>query len=302
MQKIFKIYGYCFSALTVLLGFVFLLGAASIYFTGTDKKAAARAAVLEQAAAEGWSEEQTQIAAAAAAEEIPIYSREIVGKTLRRLLPFAAIWAVGLAGAIVLSVRVVAPRTAPRRDPDRMLSDKLREERKRLPRSAAPGKEEPFAQAVAAANRCRAVSVRITAAMAAVAAVCLLIPFLYFANRSHFPNENLNREVIHAVLFALPFLVLLLGGAIAFVTVQNQLMKREREAIRAARLSGDRATAERVSATTESLHSRLPLVPVLRCVLLAVGIALVVLGVLNGSAHEVLVKATKICTECIGLG
>lgn len=40
----------------------------------------------------------------------------------------------------------------------------------------------------------------------------------------------------------------------------------------------------------------------LRAALLALAAALVLLGVFNGGAHDVLVKAVRICSECIGLG
>lgn len=36
--------------------------------------------------------------------------------------------------------------------------------------------------------------------------------------------------------------------------------------------------------------------------LFVLGLALVLLGVLNGGAQDVLTKAVKICSECIGLG
>ncbi len=36
--------------------------------------------------------------------------------------------------------------------------------------------------------------------------------------------------------------------------------------------------------------------------LFALALSLVVLGVLNGGAQDVLTKAVKICSECIGLG
>jgi hypothetical protein len=36
--------------------------------------------------------------------------------------------------------------------------------------------------------------------------------------------------------------------------------------------------------------------------LFVAGLALVVLGVLNGGARDVLAKAVRICSECIGLG
>lgn len=36
--------------------------------------------------------------------------------------------------------------------------------------------------------------------------------------------------------------------------------------------------------------------------LLAAAVLLIVLGVVNGGARDVLAKAVKICSECIGLG
>ena len=40
----------------------------------------------------------------------------------------------------------------------------------------------------------------------------------------------------------------------------------------------------------------------LRWALLALALALIVLGVLNGGLRDVFIKAANICTECIGLG
>ena len=41
---------------------------------------------------------------------------------------------------------------------------------------------------------------------------------------------------------------------------------------------------------------------VIRAVLLVVAALFIVIGIVNGSARDVLTKAIKICTECIGLG
>ena len=41
---------------------------------------------------------------------------------------------------------------------------------------------------------------------------------------------------------------------------------------------------------------------VLWAVLAVIGVLLVVLGILNGGAADVLAKAVKICSECIGIG
>ncbi|MBR2699575.1 MAG: thioredoxin [Clostridia bacterium] len=39
-----------------------------------------------------------------------------------------------------------------------------------------------------------------------------------------------------------------------------------------------------------------------QAVLIAAAVALIVLGIVNGSARDVLYKAIMICTECVGLG
>lgn len=39
-----------------------------------------------------------------------------------------------------------------------------------------------------------------------------------------------------------------------------------------------------------------------RTVILLIAVVFIIAGILNGSIHDVLVKASKICTECIGLG
>ena len=50
------------------------------------------------------------------------------------------------------------------------------------------------------------------------------------------------------------------------------------------------------------VENRAPGGKTLRTVLLLVAVALLVLGVFNGSARDVFGKAVKICTECVGLG
>ena len=42
--------------------------------------------------------------------------------------------------------------------------------------------------------------------------------------------------------------------------------------------------------------------PLIQTILVAAAAAFILLGILNGSARDVLVKAINICTECIGLG
>ncbi len=282
-----RCYGIFFLVLTVLLGCLFILQTADIYFSAMKAKDAIRA----QAAAEGWSETDTAVAVKA----IPIYSREIVADRLTKLLPYVCIWLAGLVGSIV--VALLRPESSSiRHDPDVMLVQKRNANRKRLPESPKEGQEDTFALALAQYQHVRKQSRYLLIAVAAIATACLLPPFLYLADFSHFPNENLNGEVIHAVLYALPFLLVLLIGAFIYVTVQQGLLRKENAALKAAIAAGQRHS---VPSTQKKKASILLIV---RLVLLVVGLGLFILGTQDGSMYDVLVKATKICTECIGLG
>lgn len=286
-------YGIFFLVLTILLGCLFILQTADIYFSALEARDAARAEVLAQAEKEGWNDILTDVKVAVAVKSIPIYSREIAGARLSKLAPYVCIWLAAVVGAIIIAiVHPVSP--AGKRDPDAMLHEKLKVSRSRLPATAKEGQEEDFRLSVAQYQHIRKQSRILTAAVAVIALVCLLIPFLYFADFSHFPSKDINAEVAAAVLYALPFILVLLGGSIAYVYVQHAMMKKESTALKAAIAAGER--------TAKAEKKKAPILLVARLALLVIGVALFILGTQNGSMQEVFIKATKICTECIGLG
>lgn len=286
-------YGIFFLVLTILLGCLFILQTADIYFSALEARDAARAEVLAQAEKEGWNDILTDVKVAVAVKSIPIYSREIAGARLSKLAPYVCIWLAAVVGAIIIAiVHPVSP--AGKRDPDVMLHEKLKVSRSRLPATAKDGQEEDFRLSVAQYQHIRKQSRILTAAVAVIALVCLLIPFLYFADFSHFPSKDINAEVAAAVLYALPFILVLLGGSIAYVYVQHAMMKKESTALKAAIAAGER--------TAKAEKKKAPILLVARLALLVIGVALFIMGTQNGSMQEVFIKATKICTECIGLG
>lgn len=59
---------------------------------------------------------------------------------------------------------------------------------------------------------------------------------------------------------------------------------------------------ERTARVGRVEHRAFPQAGALRCVLLLAALALLAAGAVNGGARDVLGKAVKICTECIGLG
>ncbi len=128
-------------------------------------------------------------------------------------------------------------------------------------------------------------------------ALCMVPILVYFADRGHFPEKDLEGMAASLVLHTLPWaalgLMMLLGGAF----LEEKSIRRETEAaksllkagsVRPAASAGGRQTGRGITAA--------------RILLLAAAAVFMVLGVLNGSLKDVLLKAINICTECIGLG
>lgn len=288
-----RCYGIFFLAVTILLGCLFITQAADIYFTAIEARDAARAEVLAQAEAAGWSDIVTDVKVAVAVKSIPIYSREIVGERLSKLVPYVCVWLASVVGAIIIAIVHPIHATA-KRDPDVMLDQKLKANRSRLPSTAKENQEYDFLSAVTQYRHLRKQSRILTAVVAVISAMCLLVPFLYFADFDHFSSADINGEVVSAVLYALPFMLVLLGGSIVYAYVQHSMMKKENTALKAAIAAGER--------TAKSEKEKSPILLVARLALLVIGVGLFILGTQNGSMQEVFTKATKICTECIGLG
>lgn len=290
-----RCYGVFFLILTVALAVVFLLQATDIYFGALEAREVARDRVQIQAQPEGWSDVLTRFKIAVAVNEIPIYSRQIVGRRLLALLPYILVWVAALIGAIVIAlVRPSAPAAA-KRDPDIMLDGKLRARRARMSPIAKDGQEDALRAATQQALDLRRQARIFTAVYAVLCVACLVLPLLYLCNAANFPGADITREVRAAALYVLPFLPVLLIGGITYIGVMHLLMKRESDAVKA-------AVAAAQPVHKDSSHTPARIRKVARITLLAVGLALFVLGIFNGSMSDVLAKAINICTECIGLG
>ena len=53
---------------------------------------------------------------------------------------------------------------------------------------------------------------------------------------------------------------------------------------------------------TKTLGEKSSATVIARTVILLIAVAFIITGIINGSIYDVFVKASKICTECIGLG
>ncbi len=129
-------------------------------------------------------------------------------------------------------------------------------------------------------------------------AACMAPLAVWLAQREHFPPDDLE-EMFQALM---GWLLPCAGAGIACLAVSFAL--RDRSMAWETQAARERLKAEQAGdgPTVPVPDSRTGRITAVRAVLAAAAIALILLGVLNGSALDVLYKAINICTECVGLG
>ena len=111
-------------------------------------------------------------------------------------------------------------------------------------------------------------------------------------------------DIKTAALLVIPCAVVALGILVGATLLRRASFVRETALVKAAIAERREKTAPAAhgSETDPKPFSKPLVLWGLRGVILAVGIVLIVLGILNGGMADVLGKAIRICTECIGLG
>ena len=105
-------------------------------------------------------------------------------------------------------------------------------------------------------------------------------------------------DLLYAVLLvsSIAFNCLIPAIILAFARIPLEMLSAEREL---ALLSG---LPRKKPATPEIKKGNLPYMLIIRLSVIAIALAFIVIGVFNGGMADVVQKAIKICTECIGLG
>ena len=134
----------------------------------------------------------------------------------------------------------------------------------------------------------------------AVFAACMVPVLLYCINGDHFANGDLEQEFRALVTHILPWIAVGFCALIctAFLREKSVLLETEaaKEQQKAEKAAGVTAPEKAPGKSSENL------LRILRIAVLCAAVCLIIAGIFNGSAKDVLGKAVKICTECVGLG
>ena len=144
-------------------------------------------------------------------------------------------------------------------------------------------------------------SMRITAV--AVCALSAVYPLIYLHNPDNFTSidTQLNAQIIAAVLPALGCAAIALGYCCAVRFLVDASCERALVYAKAIMLMPAPA-AEKKAVGKQSKELPSYAILVARIAIIAVAVLLIVFGIFNGGMDDVLQKAIRICTECIGLG
>lgn len=137
------------------------------------------------------------------------------------------------------------------------------------------------------------------------------LPLIFLLNPDNFPavSGEYNAEILHGMLVYLAFLAPLFVYEVVYVILRDLSLAREHTLLKEA------LAASGIAEAKEEIHNcpicravgfikknEKPIVLGVRIALVGCAVVFIIMGIANGGMVDVLNKAIKICTECIGLG
>ena len=152
----------------------------------------------------------------------------------------------------------------------------------------------------------------------AVYLIAVTVALVYTLNPDNFPGADANREIMKGALVSVISLAVPLALSVAVSYLNKESRIRESTLLK-------NALAQKYKSLTDLDEEEVPakeshlaalqrklapvtafgkryLVPYLKYAVLLLAVLFIALGIANGGANDVVQKAIKICTECIGLG
>ena len=226
-----------------------------------------------------------------------IYTREIVGDRLLQLAIPLIFWIAAVIFGAIFPLYKVKAKMPP--------EDALKKLQTRVPTS---GDGESFAAAQAAYKKAEIIRlVSWTAAMAVVLAAAIAI-LCYVANTAHFPANDPTEDIFAMTKNVLPWLAAAFAASVGASVVSWDCATQQIESAKTMIKDGDKSAPKMQSSepkflsVVKAFFDKPIVIWVIRGIVLVIAITFIIVGIVNGGAHDVLVKAINICQECIGLG
>ena len=223
------------------------------------------------------------------------YSSEIVANRLKMLaIPLMIVIAAIIAGALFPLYETKAKRTS---------EETLRKLQRRIPKE---GEGEEFAAAKKAYRKMKITKIAVWSSGIAVALAGSIIVLVYLCIAEHFAGSDYSAHILNLVKVALPCAVIALGVFIAASYVNGYCAKQQVEHMKTMIRYGSKEVELplelKVLDKVNKVATHDITLWVVRGVVFTLAVVFIILGILNGGARDVLIKAINICQECIGIG
>lgn len=254
------------SALLILLGILFIACTAHLYFTGGARP----------------------------------YSRERVGEYLSLLAIPSLVTLLSCVVSFVLALIYGEEKSEARAD---LTAPTLKRLSERLSLEECP---ENIRGGILLERKKRRLALLCSSIFIAVFCTVMAV---FLLNFKRFTLESYNADVIEAALIVLPLAVGIIGVICVKYYFDGESKKRELLLVREGLSAGAKAVGDAEEENAHkckalaflSAHGERVLL-ISRLAILALALVFVGVGILNGGMADVLGKAVRICTECIGLG
>lgn len=259
------VYGWVFSAFTIVVGALFIWQVLDIYIGGK---------------AQGLTSS---------------FSYELVSNRIRTVLavPFWIWIATIIIGFVLWQLFPVPEKLSPITDA-RYIAYRLK---KRLPAEVGEDLKSSFEYVK---NQQKLIKI-LHWCLLGVVALYLIYVIAYVSIPSNFPNENKTHEMLNAAKWLLPFAVVVYAAGCAYVIILNNSAKKQLPHLKQLTKGITAPQIEQHNKFYTIVHHKYFILGI-RIAVACIGVAFVIAGCFNGSVREVFYKAIMICTECIGLG
>ncbi len=263
-KKVRLIYGWVFTAFTVVVGALFIWQVLDIYLGGVKEG-------LTSPFTRGLVEERLGVIA----------------------VPFWIWIAMIAAGFVLWEVFPVKEKLAPITDPRYV----LKRLQKRLPQEAE-GELKSSLGYVKSQNKTLKI---LRWLLFAIACVYLVYVTVYMCLPSNFPNVDKTADMLNMAKFLLPFAAAVFIAGVAYTVYYKYAARKMLPHVKKL-TAGVKAPVAAKQNIVMQIVTHKYFKPGVRIAIACLGVAFVIAGCFNGSVREVLNKAIRICTECIGLG
>ena len=248
-RKIDKMLLIIISILTILMGFIFILQIARIYY-GNNKT----------------------------------YSREICGKFLIEMLPIIILWVISV---IVNFIYFNIKKCNNKEFAKISFAAKLKNIE-----AICPYVEEEYND-INKEKKKRKIAMIINII---VVCLCAMMSLGYLLNVKHFDsNGDLTKQAIDMSFHLTPWVIIGFSSMIVTTIYEEISSKKSIELLK--NVIKNNGRKEVIKNNNNNLT-----INIIRGIILCLAVVLIVVGINDGTAADVLQKAINICTECIGLG